>query len=284
MTSLHPIGAGRQRTPSTELLLGCGGWRAGLCAAMALLSSGTALAQVLINPVVVELGGRQRAVAIRVTLSDKARAPMRLQADLLRWEQNLQGQAVTEPSDDLLVTPPIADLQPGATQVFRVAVRGARRSPDELSYRLILENVGEPLAGTTDASGVQINFRMRYDLPVLVAPSGPVVNVLRWKPCLSESTQALASATSSAKPPIVRDTKACIRLLNAGNRRVKVETLTLVGDGWQQALSLEAGENVLAGAEREWRVPLARGQSGAVRVVQVQTARGDILQAEPGRF
>jgi hypothetical protein len=31
-------------------------------------------------------------------------------------------------------------------------------------------------------------------------------------------------------------------------------------------------------------VPLARGQSGAVHVVQVQTARGETLQAEPGGF
>ena len=125
---------------------------------------------------------------------------------------------------------------------------------------------------------MSINFRMRYDLPVLVAPAGPVANALRWKPCLPKA--APAPVASSAKPPA----EACVRLLNAGNRRVKVQTLTLTGDGWEQALPLKDGENVLAGAEREWRVPLAKGQTGALRGVEVQTARGETLQAETGGF
>lgn len=128
--------------------LNCGGWSAGAWCAAALLANGAAVAQVLISPVVVELGARQRAVAVTVTLSDKARGPMRLQADLLRWEQDVLGEAVTEPSDDLLVTPPIAELRPGGKQVFRVALRGARPAPEELAYRLILEDVAESPAAT----------------------------------------------------------------------------------------------------------------------------------------
>jgi fimbrial chaperone protein len=177
-------------------------------------------------------------------------------------------------------------LQPGGKQVFRVALRGARPAPEELAYRLILEDVAEAHAGTIVAPGGTINFRMRYDLPVLLAPVGNVVNSLRWKPCPSEATQASASATSSAKPQATRSSEACVRLLNSGNRRVKVQTLTLTldGNGWQQALSLKDGENVLAGAEREWHVPLANGQAGALRGVQVQTARGETLTAESGGF
>lgn len=254
---------------------------AGLIAA--LLASGTALAQVVISPVLVELGTRQRVVAVTVSLSDTARAPIRLQADLLRWEQDVQGQTMTEPSDDLLVTPPIADLRPGATQVFRVTLRGARPAPEELAYRLILEDVAEPTSAADSAPGMSIKFRMRYDLPVLVAPAGPVANALRWKPCPPEAV-ATASAASSTKPPAALRAEACVRLLNAGNRRVKVQTLTLTGEGWEQALPLKDGVNVLAGAEREWRVPLATGQTGALRGVQVQTARGETLQAESGGF
>lgn len=240
----------------------------------ALLASGSAVAQVLISPVVVELGARQRTVAVTVTLSDKASGPMRLQADVLRWEQDVQGHDVTEPSDDLLVTPPIADLKPGDRQVFRLALRGARPSPEELTYRLILEDIAESPAATEAAPGMNINFRMRYDLPVMVAPVSKVVNVLRWKPCV-------AATTPATKPSAA---EACVRLLNAGNRRVKVQTLTLAGAGWQQDLPLKDGVNVLAGAEREWRVVLAPGHSGALNGVQVLTARGEKLQAETGGF
>ena len=237
------------------------------------LTAGAAVAQVLIEPVIVNLDARQRIVSVSVKLSDKALAPMRFQADVLRWSQNLKGDALTEPTDDLLVTPPIAELRPGEQQLFRVTLRGPRPAPEELAYRLILEDIAEPTESTN--VGVSIKFRMRYDLPVIVAPAGPVVNALRWNPCPLEA--ALTPTKSAA-------TEACVRLLNTGNRRVKVQTLTLTGEGWQQALALKEGENLLVGAEREWRVPLQTGQTGALRGVQVQTARGETLQAEAGGF
>jgi len=130
-----------------------------------------------------------------------------------------------------------------------------------------------------------IKFRMRYDLPVLLAPAGPVMNVLRWKPCPTDAVPASSAAASViAKPATPRTNESCVRLLNAGNRRVKVQTLTLSGDNWQQALPLKDGVNVLAGAEREWHVPLTTGQAGALHGVHITTTRGETLQAESGGF
>lgn len=272
----------RRPVPAIHRIAGSGRWLGAAGFAATLLASGTVAAQALINPVVVELGSRQRTVAVTVTLSDQASAPMRLQAELLRWKQDVQGHAVTEPTDALLVTPPIAELQPGGRQVFRVALRGVRPAREELAFRLILEDIAEPTAAADIAPGMLIKFRMRYDLPVLVAPAGPVANALRWKPCPPEV--APAPVALPANRPVIRHAEACVRLLNAGNRRVKVQTLTLEGDGWQQALPLKEGENILVGTEREWRVPLVKGQEGALRSVRAQTARGETLQAEAGGF
>lgn len=229
------------------------------------LASGAAAAQVLVNPVVVELGAQQRTASVTITLSDSASAPVRLQAQVLRWQQDLHGADLTQDSDELLVTPPIAELQPGQKQLFRIALRGPRRAPGELAYRLIFEDIGTPAPAAPTPKGMAINFRMRYDLPVMIAPAGPVLNLLRWKSC--------TAATPS---------DACIRLRNDGNRRVKVLSLTLDGDGWRQALVLKQGENLLAGAEREWRIALQPGHAGPAHGVQVATARGETLQAEPG--
>jgi fimbrial chaperone protein len=279
MTNLHRTMAGKfpVRTSSWSVQ---GRWLAGAGLLAALLASDSASAQVLINPVVVELGARQRSIAVTVSLTNTASGPVRLQTELLRWRQNLQGGAVTEPSDDLVVSPPIADLKPGDKQVFRLALRGARPSTEELTYRLILEDVAEPAATTDSTPGMVIKFRMRYDLPVLLAPAGPVVNTLRWKPCPADA----AVASAPVKPATQRTAESCVRLLNAGNRRVKVQTLTLTGDNWQQVLSLKDGENVLAGAEHEWHVPLQAGQAGTPHGVQVNTTRGETLQAEAGGF
>ena len=100
---------------------------------------------------------------------------------------------------------------------------------------------------------------------------------MRWKPCTGVGGPSTPVAAALL-------TQACVRLLNAGNRRIKVQTLTLSGAGWQQALSLNGGENVLVSSEREVRVPLQPGQTGALRGVQVQTALGETLQVESGGF
>lgn len=251
------------------LARGRAGWRNSWCrrsliAVAAFVVSAAATAQALISPVVVEFAPRQKVATVRLTLSDKVTRPMRLQAQLLRWRQDIHGAAITESSEDLVVTPRIAELKPGQQQVLRVALRGLLPADSEMAYRLVLEDVAEP-ASMDLGGGAAVNFRMAYDLPVLVPPRGPVRKALRWTSC-----QAASPASAGG---------ICVRVANAGNRRVKVQSLTVSGDGWQQSLHLKEGENVLAGDEREWRVPAPA--AGPLRAVQVRTVQGEVLEAVP---
>lgn len=265
----------RAIAPVVKRLAGC---KAIELAAVLLLACSTAAAQLVVGPIAVEFADKQRVAAVTVKLDDSAKLPMRLQAEVLRWHQDLAGQAVTEETDELLVTPPLAELQPGQRQVFRLALRGVRPAPEELAYRLILEDISESPTSAELAPGMMINFRVRHDLPVVVAPAGTVLTLLRWKPCPPET------ASTPIQPSAARGAETCIRLLNAGNRRVKVHTLTMAGDNWQQVLTLKEGVNVLSGAEREWRVALQAGHTGPLRGVQLTTARNETLQAQAGGF
>lgn len=240
-------------------------------AMVAALAPIEAQAQVLLQPVVLELQPRQRVVVVNVTLSERAPAPVRLQTELLRWNQDPQGRALTSPSDDLLVSPPIADLKPGQRQVFRVAVRNPKPLTEEAAYRLILEDIAPVPLDETGKPRAGLSIRMRYDLPVMVAPSTKATHALRWKPCLPEA---------AAGAPIAQ---ACVRLRNTGNKRVKVQGLELAGEGWQQAMSVGDGGLMLAGAEREWRMPLRAAATAGLREVHVQTAQGE-SKAEAGGF
>ena len=246
-------------------------WIAAASAMLACLAGGIAHAQVLLQPVVLELSPRQRSVIVSVSLSDKAVAPIRLQAELLLWRQDIQGKAVTEPNDDLLISPSIADLKPGQRQVFRVAVRNPRPLPQEATYRLILEDIAEAPVDEAGKPLPGISIRMRYDMPVMVAAAGKPIQSVRWKRCAS---------TAATRGPA----EACVRVRNTGNRRIKVQSLQLAGDGWLQSLAIADRGTLLAGSEREWRVPLGGASGGSLRDVQVLTARGDRLQAEPGDF
>jgi fimbrial chaperone protein len=222
-------------------------------------------AGVVITPVVIEISSPRRPVAVTVTNSGDL--PLTFQTDTLVWQQT-DGVDKFEPTDELMVVPPIVEVPPNASQIFRVMLRSPASLPVERTYRLMLEDITEELAPVSGQAS--ISFKLSHSLPVMVAPAGKVLNAIRWKPC---TTQIAVGAAV-----------ACVRFFNAGNRRVKFETITVAGDGWQQVLTLKTGENVLAGSQREWVVPLARGQSGTLRGVQVKTARGETLQAESEGF
>jgi fimbrial chaperone protein len=253
-------------SPSTKFFrrgrMSC--WMRVTVAAVAFLGAAAATAQALISPVLIEFKPKQKIATVRITLNDKATSPMRLQAQLLRWQQDPRGGHVTQASDDLVVTPRIAELKPGQQQVLRLALRGSLPAEAEMAYRLVLEDIAEPKAMDM-GGGAAVHFRMAYDLPVLVAPRGPAVKALRWRQCAAPRVPRAAGET-------------CVRIVNAGNVHVKIQSLTLGGDGWQQAINLEEGQAVLAGEEREWTSP---GQTaGPIRSVQVRTSAGAVLQAE----
>jgi fimbrial chaperone protein len=140
--------------------------------------------------------------------------------------------------------------------------------PLERTYHLLLEDITK--AQTQDGAS-QLTFTMNHLLPILIAPTGKIIAAARWKPCAAINSAPIAG-------------QACVRLQNAGNRRIKVQALTLAGAGWQQTLTLPAGINVLAGAERVWQVPLLEGHTGNVHAVQVRTAHDKTLEAATGGF
>lgn len=57
------------------------------------LVAGTAGAQLLIQPVLVAFGARQRIASVTVSLDPNAPEPMLLQADVLSWSQGLGGES-----------------------------------------------------------------------------------------------------------------------------------------------------------------------------------------------
>ena len=232
----------------------------------------SAVAQLVISPTTLELSQTQKIAAVSVTMDSKALVPMRLQASVFSWRQDSKGENVNEPTTELLVNPLIAEIKPGQKQIFRVALSGQRTVQEELAYRLVLEDISPAIAPAQGTNNLMIDFRVRYDLPVLSAPIGPVINRLVWKPCASDSSTSTKAS------------EACVHLLNTGNRRVKVQSLTIEGDTWQQTRDFGAGENILAGAERELTISLKPGQSSSFRKVQVQTALGETLQIDPGNF
>jgi fimbrial chaperone protein len=182
-----------------------------------------------VSPVLVELSPQRRVNSVTVTNgSDRA---MSFQVEVRAWSQ-VDGRDVYEPSADLLVAPAVADIGPGRSQIFRITSR-IPPAPVEKAYRLILENVTESQAPTSGSGvGVQLNFS--HDLPVFVAPAGRPSGHLRVGPC-------------PAQPG-----GNCIRLHNDGDRRVKVISLVVEGEGWSRTIA--SPPTILPGSWWQWPI------------------------------
>ena len=233
--------------------------RAGSAVALA-LAAFAAHSQVLIDPVVVELGAKQRAAPLTLTLSARATAPLVLQTEVVRWHQDAAGLPRYESTSDLIVVPPIVQLKPGESQLVRIAFRGVRQGAAEQAYRLLLEDVSTATRGQ-DADGQGINFRMRYDLPVMLGAVEAPRQALQWSRCSDEAPG-----------------QTCVRLANEGTRRVTLHKLELRGEGWR--LPVEQPGTVLAQGMREWRLPLAAGSSSRTLTVAGETSRGEPVGAQ----
>lgn len=251
---------------------------AGGALAMALASAGSAWAGVSISPVVVEIDSPRRPAS--VTVRNTGSKPITLQANPLSWRQP-DGADRYEASSEIMVVPAIATIAPGASQVFRVAVR-APASPTERAYRLVLEDVTQELAAG-DAQVKTVAVRFNHNLPVLVAPSRPVQRVVQWKPCGGTSALSAVAAASDTRISGAAGSYACVTMHNAGNRRIRVSALRLSGDGWEQRVQLPAPDVLLAGGQRSWRIPLRGTPAADVRRVGVESEAG-LLEASSAGF
>ncbi len=106
--------------------------------ALGVAAAEAAAASFVVNPVRVNLGADQRVVSL--TVRNNGSAAVRVQAQPMRWL--VQGEADQyETTDQLLVSPPLFALEPGATQIVRVGLRIPHIGALEQSYRLYLSEV-----------------------------------------------------------------------------------------------------------------------------------------------
>lgn len=119
-----------------------------------------------VTPVRIFMGARDRAVA--VTLVNEGDLPVTLQAELVQWQQDKQGQELLEPTDDLVLSPPIIELAPQSRQVVRLARLSPPDLERQLTYRLIVREV--PEIKNPNQPGLQIPIALALSIPVFISP------------------------------------------------------------------------------------------------------------------
>ena len=223
-------------------------WIAGLAVMAGLFFVGTASAGGLtVSPIMVELSAKETAQGL--WLSNSGSEPMRAQLRGYVWSQG-EGADVLQPTQDLVLSPPMLTLAPGQQQLVRL-IRVGAAGPREQSYRILIDELPDP--NKPQHNG--LNFVMQFSVPVFAlaadqskgaATSAP----LDWK-IVSEGGNFVLTA------------------MNAGTQRAQVADFELL-DAQGKILQQQSGlfGYVLAGATRRWSLSLTAANVAAATAIQ----------------
>jgi fimbrial chaperone protein len=194
------------------------------------MASGTLAASGLqVSPVSLTLTPAQAADGL--WLSDTGTDPLQAQVRVYRWTQR-DGQDQLEPSRDLVISPPMLQIDAGSRQLIRVIRTGAPPSgagAAEASYRVIIDE----LPAAAGKRGVK--FVMRYSVPVFVEPVG------------ADTAPALHWSLGKA------DGHAFLEVTNTGTRHAQLAQVSVVDrSGRRTDLAPGLLGYVLPGATMHW--------------------------------
>lgn len=214
-------------------------------------------------------GGAYSVDPVRVSLS--ARAPLAsmtvrnagaeslvLQVETSRWSQS-SGRVTLEPTREVLATPPLLTIPPGATQLIRLGLRRAADAQRELTYRVILHEI---LAPAPDTKGMRV--ALDVSIPLFVQPPVPCAPSLQWH--------------------LSRSANGGLRLdvANSGTAHIRLETLEVVAAGTARPLAIQdLSAYLLANDTRSWTLESAIPES------DTSTAPGPVIiraKTDAGNF
>lgn len=117
--------------------------------------SGVRAGSFSVDPVQVNLPANERVASL--TIHNSGATPVSIQVHAMTWNQ-VAGVDKYSSTDNVIISPPIFTIQPGAKQLIRVAVKNRSQAT---AYRLIAEEI--PLQ---KAAAGQVQVLLRLDLPM----------------------------------------------------------------------------------------------------------------------
>lgn len=194
-----------------------------------------------VAPVRVFMTVRDRAVA--VTLANEGTTEIVLQAELYNWTQRPDGSDQLDPSDDLILAPPVVRLAPKAQQVVRLALLRAPDATRQLTYRMIVREVPEaPVGARTNV--MEVPVALALNLPVFVSPPMAKRNVTCQIVRGAGSAPVLALCRNEGNAYAqVREA----RLRRAGTEAARFEGGSYILPGVAKSIPMTAGTAVLGG-------------------------------------
>lgn len=103
----------------------------------------------------------------RLRLRNTGTEPVAAQVRVYAWSQP-QGEDVLVPSEDLAVSPPIAEIPAAGEQLVRIVNLAPAAAGRDRTFRIVVDEL--PRAGESQTS--QVKLRLRYVIPAFVRAAG----------------------------------------------------------------------------------------------------------------
>lgn len=183
-------------------------------------------------PVNIFLEPGQKATTLTVTNQGTSATAIQIRA--YAWSQKTGSDELT-PSDDVVVSPPIATIAGGSTQVVRLILRQSP-SGQEGTYRILVDQIPPP------AEPGIVHIVLRLSIPVFAQISTKPVSHVQFH-------------------VERKDGKLFVVGVNDGNSHDVIRDIVLTtSDGQKFKSQGDASPYILAGATRRWPVELPANQ------------------------
>ena len=192
-----------------------------------------AVAQALsVLPVNIFLQPDQKATTLTVTNQGTSATAIQIRG--YAWSQKT-GEDELTPSDDVVVSPPIATIAAGSTQVVRLILRKSAPA-QEVTYRILVDQIPPP------AEPGIVHVVLRLSIPVFSLPT----------------TRALPHVQFHVER---KDDKLFLVAVNDGNSHDVIRDVVLTtSDGVKFKAESNGSPYILAGATRRWPITLPASQ------------------------
>lgn len=188
-----------------------------------------------VSPVILDLKAPSAASSLRIW--NDAKTPINVQVRIFRWTQQ-NGLDVLTAVEDVVASPPMTQLKPGAENLVRIVRLSKAPIKAEESYRIMVDELpsqGKKPSGT-------INLVVRHSIPVF-----------------------FSTATTSDAEPVWSVTQKAngyqVTVSNKGLKRLRIANLKLTG-GNGQAVAQQKGlvGYVLGKSGASWLIPATGGK------------------------
>lgn len=199
-------------------------------------AAGAAEAQsLMVLPVNIQMAPGQGAATL--TVMNKGDAETSVQLRAYGWDQPQGGDDQLTPSDEILLSPPMATIAPGGSQVVRIILR-KKPQAKESTYRIVLDQIPPP------AEPGVVRVVLRMSMPVFAQPSVRALPHVQFHLEREGDKSFLVASNDGTHHEAVRD------------------IVLMTGDGRKLKMAGNTSPYVLAGSVRRW--PIVAPDTGPV--------------------